>query len=419
MAQTDVAARARRATSRLLAGVAAALAAFWPQIATAEVPPGHPSLAASSQSMATAPEDFSKVDPSLAPGTIVVEVRDQADRPLPGALVTLEGAPQSSARPSPVIHRSDQEAVARFDGLDTGNPRSYVVSVSSASGGSADATYGTQPFLLDARHGHRIRVHVFPVTNRLEDTLIGIQGMVYLELGDDALGTNVFFQVYNLGLATWRPSGVVVDLPNGYASFQSETDGSKPGFDEVVGRGARMRGFFSPGQHDTQFRFQIPYSTDGSLALSLTLPPHVGRLRVLSESAPGLQFGVSGFPDPVIDQDRSGRRVLATDRVLAKGDAPLDRITITIRHVPKSLRGATWLVLVAAMIMISGIVLGYRMRQGRLAADDLAKARSRLAEEITALDDARAQGVIGAGGYDRVRSLLLDALGEIVARKER
>jgi hypothetical protein len=395
------------------------LASISPRSAWAALPPGHPSVAPSAQLPTAAPEDLSEVDPSLAAGTILVLVRDHTGDPLPGAKVTLKIAPQSSAaapRPRETIVRADNEALARFVGLDTGSDTSYEVSVASASPGSTDATYGTEPFALDPRHGQRVRLHVYPVTTKLEDVQIGMQGMVYLELGDDALGVSLFLQVFNLGRVTWKPLDFVVDLPEGYASLRTGGDATKPGFDEVDGRGVRMRGPFGPGQHDIDVHFQIPYASDGSSTLSFALPPHVGRLRIVSEAAPGMRLSVPGFPDPELEHDRTGRRVLVTDRELGKGEPPFGHFSITLGGIRSSSRGAPWFFLIAAAIMLVGIVLAYRMHRDRSASSDLVQARSRLVEEIVSLDDAHARGVIGTGAYNRLRHTLLDVLGQLLER---
>jgi hypothetical protein len=255
-----------------------------------------------------------------------------------------------------------------------------------------------------------------PPAGAREEARVAMLGLVYLELGDDGLGVNVFLQVFNLGRATWTPSNIVVELPPGYESFQTEVDAAKPGFDEVARRGAVFRGSFAPGQHDTQFRFKIPYSTDGSLSFGMTLPPQVARLRVVSDAAAGMQLDVPGLPEPAIDTDRSGRPILFTEREHAQGDAPFDKLTITLRQIPMPMGGGSWLVAAAIAIMLSGVVVAYRMRRDRVASWDLDQARSRLVDEIAVLDDARAKGVIGASGHDRMRRLLLEALGRILAR---
>jgi hypothetical protein len=414
--------KAGRCALVLVAIATFVLASISPRSAWAALPPGHPSVASSAQLPTAAPKDLSEVDPSLAAGTLLVQARDQTGEPLPGAKVTLKITPRSStaaARPRDTIVRADNEGLARFVGLDTGGDTSYEVSVSSASPSATDATYGTDPFALDPRHGQRVRLHVYPVTNRLEDVQIGMQGMVYLELGDDALGVTLFLQVFNLGRVTWKPLDFVVDLPEGYASLRTGGDAMKPGFDEVDGRGVRMRGLFGPGQHDINVHFELPYAAGGSSILSMTLPPHVGRLRIVSEAAPGMRLSIAGFPDPEIDHDRSGRRILVADREIGKGDAPFGRLSIALSGIPTSSHGAPWFASIAAVIMLAGIVLAYRMHRVRPGSSDLVQARSRIVEEIISLDDVHARGAIGAVAYNRLRHTLLDALGQVLEGNEK
>jgi hypothetical protein len=406
--------RSRRFPLLVAGAVAMAFVAVLTRHASAAQPPGHPTVAATAQEPAGAPEDVSAVDPSLAAGTILVEVRGPADELLPATSVTLRSVPRSPTKAGQhrdTIARTDGTSTARFTGLDTSDAASYEISAASVVSGASSAL---GPFDLDARHGQRVRLHLFPASNRLDDARIAIQGVVYAELEDEALGVDVFFQVFNLGRVTWRPSNVVVDLPQGFSALQVERDSEKPGFDEVAGIGAKLRGPFPPGQRDAQLRFKIPYSNDGSLSFTIRLPPHVGRLRVVSEAAAGMQLSAAGFPDPVVDRDRSGRRILSTDREVTDGDHALENVTVTLHNVPGSTRASVWLFGTTVAIMLAGIFLASRTRAERDASADLELAKSRLAEEIAALDEALAQGLIGTLGHERIRRLLLNALGQIL-----
>jgi hypothetical protein len=406
---------------RLVAFTVAALGVVWSHVVPAALPVGHPSVDGASQRSTAAPKDLSLVDPTLAPGTIRVEVLGQAASPVAGAAVSLRAFARSSAKAIPLPDRSartDKTAVVFFDGLATGDSTSYEVSVSSPAAGTGTATYRSGPFTLDAQHGQHVRLYLFPVTSRIEDALIGMQGLFYLELEDDALGVNAIFEVYNIGLVTWQPLDVVLDLPQGYSSFQSDAGPARGGFEELAGRGAELRGSFAPGQQDARFRFRLPYPANGSLNFSMTLPPHIGRLRVMSETAEGLALGVDGLPEPVIDVDDSGRRVLSTERELAKGDPPLTRLAISLDHIPGLSRSAPWSFAMTFAVMLGGLFLAYSLRHSRLARGDLLQARSRLVDEVAVLDEARRRGIIGAEGYDLLRQVLLDALGRILTHIE-
>jgi len=76
------------------------------------------------------------------------------------------------------------------------------------------ATYAAFPFQLDLHNGQRVRIHVYPVTGRIEEAMThGCQDDRRSE--DDALQLTERFQVYNFGAVTWVPNNVVINLPPG------------------------------------------------------------------------------------------------------------------------------------------------------------------------------------------------------------
>ncbi len=78
--------------------------------------------------------DKSDVDESLPPGTIVVEVRDKADQPLPRTDVTLGILQQSVAKGESrkrTNRQADESGTVRFDGLEARRPRSRLLRFSS------------------------------------------------------------------------------------------------------------------------------------------------------------------------------------------------------------------------------------------------------------------------------------------------
>jgi len=279
---------------------------------------------------------------------------------------------------------------------------------------SQTASAGPAP--TPAAAGKTSRTESYPITTRLDDTLIGMQGVVYLELGDDALGVSAFFQIFNLGASSWMPSNIVIDLPRGFTSLKVDQAPGKPGFDEIPGLGVRLVGTYAPGQHDTHFRFQMPYSSTGSLAFSISLPPRTGQVRVIAEATPGTKLAVSGFPKPVMDRDPSGRRVLSTDRTLAKGEGPLRTLDIMLTGMPAHARVGWWLLAFAVAILATGIAAAFRMHRTHFSNDDLLQARFLLTGQIIELDDAHDHGMITTAEHDELRRLLLDALGSTLDR---
>ncbi|HMI83152.1 MAG TPA: hypothetical protein VK550_03610, partial [Polyangiaceae bacterium] len=353
------------------------------------LPPGHPPQRGSGRGMQpeTPPEDTSGKDDSLPPGSIVVEIRDKSDAAVPRADVTLGILQQSVAKGESrrrTTQKADENGNTRFDNLERGGGIAYRISVPWTGGGDGDsATYAAPPFQLDLHHGQRVRVHVYPVTSRVEDTLLGMQGVVYLELKDDVIQVDEIFEVFNLGSTTWVPSNVIVDLPRGFRAFNAQRDMSDVGFDVVAERGAKMRGTFGPGQHQAQFRYQIPYEGGESAKIALSLPPRVIRMRVIAEASKTMTLRVDEFPSAVSDANQRGTRVLLTERQARPGDLPLTHLAITLDNIPTE-GSAKWMtVAISAATLAFGIYLASEQEKAKSAASQLGgkdteRARARL-----------------------------------------
>jgi hypothetical protein len=251
--------------------------------------------------------------------------------------------------------------------------------------------------------------------------MLGMDGIVYMELKDDVVQFDELFRVYNLGAVTWVPTDVVVTLPAGFKGFVAQKEMSDAGWDEAPGRGAKLRGTFGPGQHETHFRYQVPYSGDEAIEFSTSLPPHVARMRVMAEASKGMTLHVTDFPPSVTDRNQSGQRILLTERQLRAGEAPPSRLRMALDNIP--IEGpAKWVATaIATATVLFGIYLAFEQEKGkpkaqrRLTDYDADRARARLVAEIAELDKARAAGELGPKAYERIRSVLVDALARLMA----
>jgi hypothetical protein len=361
----------------------------------------------------------------LPPGTIVVELRDKNDAPVPHADITLGILQQSVAKGESrrrTVQKTDGGGTTRFDNLERGAGIAYRISVPWNEGVKEGATYAAPPFQLDLHHGQRVRLHVFPVSNRVEDTLLGMQGIVYLELRDDVVQVDELFQVFNMGTSTWVPSDVIIDLPRGFKAFNAQREMSDTGFDVVPDRGAKMRGTFSPGQHEVKFRYQVPYEGEESVNVALSLPPRVIRMRVIAEASKTMTLKVADFPSSVSDANQRGQRVLLTERQARPGELPLNRVSITLDNIPTE-GSARWItVAITAATIGAGIYFALEQEKKKGARDqqlaghrETEQARARLVAEIAALDAASSAGEIGPQAYARIRQALIDSLAHILA----
>jgi hypothetical protein len=387
------------------------------------LPPGHPSTQAPTQAPALAqgrlPQDTSDVDNSLPAGVIIVEARDAQDKPVPGVSVTLGILQQSVAKGESrrrVVRQVDENGVTRFDGLEPGGDVAYRVTIPFGSD-NEPATYAALPFRLDLHAGQRVRVHIYPVTHDVAETLIGMEGILYIELKDDALQFDEFFRIYNLSAVTWVPHGVVITLPKGFKAFNTDREMSDTGFDEAPKEGAKLRGTFTPGQHDAHFRYQIPFEGDDSVDFTLTLPPHVAQMRVIAEASKTMTLRADGFGNSVSDRNQRGQRVLVVERKVRSGEPALARIHVSLDNIP--IEGTTKWVAIGIAAATVGLGLYLAMRQASSApkqvdAQDSERARSRLVAEIAALERARRAGDVGPSAYARIHAALIDALARLL-----
>lgn len=395
------------------------------------LPPGHPPTEGrpSPGPLAAIPQSGSTTDPQLPAGTIVVEVLDGEGKPMPGVDITLGILEQSVSKGESrrrVMGKADENGIARFEGLQTGSGVSYRVSVSSPVPVEGKpplvATHDAPPFQLDLQAGERVRLHVFPATTSLQDALVGLRAMLYVEVKDDALQVEQAFTVFNLGNKTWVPDDIVVGLPEGFRAFFAPQQMTGMGFDQVAGRGARLRGTFPPGQHDVSFRYQVPWDGSSTVALPLQLPPHVAQMSIVSDAAQGMRLSVSDFPPAEQAVAMNGQRILVTERQLRPGDTPLDRIEIRLENLPGPGPGR-WIALgLAAMAVAGGLSVALRRREPTAKdraelEQDAARARERLFEELLALEKAREAGEIGPKTYEQVRAMLVDALARLLPAK--
>ena len=391
---------------------------------TEGLPPGHPPARGSAPATVPEqpPEDSSEKDNSLPPGTIVVELRDRTDAPVPRTDVTLGILQQSVAKGESrrrTIQKGDENGTTRFENLERGGGIAYRISVPWTGSEGESATYAAPPFQLDQHHGQRVRLHVYPVTSRVEDTLLGMQGIVYIELKDDVVQVDEIFEVFNLGTTTWVPSDLVIELPRGFRAFNAQRDMSDVGFDAVAERGAKMRGTFGPGQHQAQFRYQVPYEGGESTQVALSLPPRVIRMRVIAEASKTMTLRVDDFPNAVSDANQRGTRVLLTERQARAGDLPFSRLSITLDNIPTE-GSAKWVtVAITAATLAFGIYIAREQEAkealARAGEKDTERARTRLVAEIAALDAAAKAGEIGPQAHARIRQALIDSLARVMA----
>jgi len=376
---------------------------------------------------AAPPRDESAPAPDLPKGTIEAVIVTPDNQPMASADVRLgvmfqrisEGESRSER-----FGRTNAEGRVRFDGLTNGSDYSYRVTFKSGP-----AEYASAPFPL-GDNGQRVLLHIFPVTQSIDNALVGMRSFVYIEPRDDVFVFEILYRVFNVGTVTWVPDNVVVRLPAGFKAFSAQRGMTDVMLEAVEGEGARLKGTFTPGQHDVSARFQMPKDADTSVSFRLGTLPRLAELRVIAEASAQMHLEVDGFETPQVSANQQGKRVLVTRKLLERGNELSNGFTITLSGLPVPGYGR-WVAVALALAFV-GVGLGaargmLRLDSSQNKTQDLARARELLLEELVDVERQRNQGDLGPKAYADARRVLLnalarlgrDALETVVPRKKR
>jgi hypothetical protein len=381
----------------------------------APLPPGHPTTPAghgdaskgAAPGMFEPPADTESEDPALPKGTIVVELHDAENNVLPGIETTLGILHQSVAKGESREHKilnSDPRGRSRFDGLETGSGIAYRVTVVRDG-----ATFAALPFQLPEARGMHVVLHVYPVSRDIQDALIVLQGIVFVEVKDDRIQVEQVYTVFNIGKVTWLADDVVMKLPPTFTALSSQQSMSDQGVDSVDKVGGRIHGTFSPGRHELHFHWQLPYAGEKDVDFEVGLAPHVAVLQAMAGAMPGVRLSVAGFPDAQAKTDARGQRVLVTEKQ-ARRDEPWSSIHVKLEGLPTPGPGRYVASGLAFMLVSAGLVFvfGGGGKPSRGSQDK--GRRAQLLAELLDLENARKAGDVGPKTYERARRDLIDAI---------
>lgn len=381
------------------------------------LPPGHPTPGAV---QADPEEDAVMPSPELPVGSIRVKLVGADGKPLPGTDLKLgvqfnkiaEGEKKTEQRA-----KTDRDGIALFSGLATGADFNYRV---YANNGPAE--YASEPLQLRGDNGLSVLLHVYPVTRNIQEASIGAIVFVYVETRDDVFQFEVLARYGNRSRVSWVPEDARMSLPEGFKAFKSGEAMGDVRFEEDPGRGAKLRGTFSPGQQSASFRFQVPRHGESTASFRIGLPPHVGEARFIAEAAPSMELDVEGFEKTQTDASpQTGQRVLVTRRVAGRGQSSgLNGFTAQLSGIPTPGWGR-W---VAALIASGLALLGFAAFRGKVGSEtqaelqerDAARAKRVLLDEVVDLTRARQQDRVGPSTYESARRALVDALSRVVSQ---
>ncbi len=363
------------------------------------------------------PPDGAEADPSLAPGTIVISIRNADDVPLEGVDLVLGILHNSVAKGESRERkeaRTDGTGSATFTDLGVGQAHQYHVTSTVGPG-----TFEVPPFQLTDKVGMRVVLHLYEVTEDVSRMRVAMRGTLSVSLKEDVMAVDVTYNIFNVSPSAWL-ADVEIPLPKGYRAFNTSEEMSGALKVLPTEHGAVLRGTIPPGQSDVGFRFHVPLSGDEAQDVEFSLFPHTLQTQVAVEASKKMRLSVEGFPPAQFQHTQDGRSYLFATRSLQAG--PIDHFKATIGGLPT--RGPGSWIAVALAALAVGTAFGYRaIRVGRTdisedAYQDLIEARETLIEEIKTLERAHLRGTVGPKTHARARTLLTDALARIMIQLE-
>jgi hypothetical protein len=383
---------------------------------TTAMPMNHPRVEQkATQNLFRPPPDTSDEDPKLAPGTIIVELRDALNNVLPNKTVQLGIIHQSVAKGDSREHlqqNTGTDGTTTFAQLESSAGTAFRVTVKAD-----DATFAARPFNLPHDHGMHVVLHVYPVMHELPQTLqVGSRAIVYVEVKDDRIQIQERVDVFNGTPAAFVPHDLVLRLPENFTALNSQQQMSDIGVEPVPHEGARLHGTFVPGENSVVFSWQLPYANEPSLDIDLGLPPAARQVLVRAAAAPGMRLEVPTFREAVAQVSEEGQRELVTGRQTNDNEAPLRKVTIKLSDLPTP--GPTRLIgtALAAMGIVAGIWVTTQTRK-RSNKAGVKRDRERILQEVEDLEHAHARGDIGPKTYERARRELVDELASVLAAR--
>ncbi len=391
-----------------------------PAPAQAPLPAAHPPVAGhpGSEGPAAPAQDAVVPAPEVPAGTIVVRLVNEHGAPLANTEVKLgilfqkiaEGEQRSEQRQT-----TNEQGLARFSGLAQTSDFSYRVSARSGP-----AEYASEPIQLKGDAGVIALLHVYPVTHDVQQLSIGSIGYVYVETRDDVFQFEVLFRYQNRSRVTWVPQDARMTLPTGFKAVKAGESMGDTRFEEDPGRGVKLLGSFSPGQHSVSFRFQVPRNEESAASFNFGLPPQVAEVRFIAEAAPSMELDVEGWEKPVSDVNQNGQRVVVTRRQARRGEGAITSFSASLSGIPTPGSGRWIAVLIASALAAVGFA-AFRGRvgletQADLQDRDAVRAHDMLLAELVELERARAADRIGPTTYENARRVLVEALSRIVSQ---
>ncbi|MCZ6807402.1 MAG: carboxypeptidase-like regulatory domain-containing protein [Deltaproteobacteria bacterium] len=344
-----------------------------------------------------------ETDTELPPGTIAVEVVDEAGEPVPQAAVRLGVMEQSGGRQSEACVTND-EGRCLFEELATDSAHSYRVNVPYDG-----ARYSSTPFRLDSKAGQRVRINRLPTTTN-DQRVFQVLGRTMVEFKDDRAHVTQEVRLTNLGDATYvfPDGGLTIRLPEGAKAFDSRpmmTDQRVSRTDE----GLEISGSLPPGRATLTWEYDVPFE-GSTLTLEQAVPFRTMEYQVISDHIDGMTLEVEGFLVARIHEG-ADRRFLVAGLMRRPGDPRIDPLRIHIRGIPGGGPLPHLAVALAFVFLVLGLIFVFRPSdESQVLAKARTERRKELLDEIAALEAERKADRIGPTFYEHRRRELTDEL---------
>jgi hypothetical protein len=364
--------------------------------------------------------------PDLAPGEIEVRLSSNEPDLIDSQEIKLAVSKQSIAQGnsnSEVKDKTNIGGMVRFENQPTATDYLYTVTANVAG-----AQYSSPQFQFRAggTGGLRVLLPVYKASSDVNGILILSRSLVAIIPQDNLFSIDFLLRLENYSDTAWVPDKsdqqARLVLPEGAKAITIKEDSGDARFEKDGDGAIRLAGTFAPGQHDLMMRFHL--DSKGDSARNLTFPSgvHLGSMRVLLDSAPGMALRVEGFSDPVETRNGDGQRRLISSRdfLSEKVRAP-DKIEVHITGIPTPAAGKNVAVSIAGVIAVGGLVASigrFRSRtpaRSQLSKEDRDRAGELLLEELIRLEQAFKHGEIGRKTHEAAKRQLLEAYARLGA----
>ena len=363
--------------------------------------------------------------PDLAPGEIEVRLSSNETDLIDNEEVKLSVSKQSIAQgnsSSDITDKTNLGGIVRFQNQSTETDHLYTVTANVAG-----AQYSSPQFQFRAGGGGlRVLLPVYKASSDVNGILILSRALVAIIPQDNLFSIDFLWRIENYSDTAWVPDKADQQarlvLPEGAKAITIKEDTGDARFEKDGDGAIRLAGTFAPGQHDLMMRFHLDSTGDSSRNLSFPSGVHLGSMRVLLDSAPGMALRVEGFSDPVETRNADGQRRLISSRDFLgeKVRAP-EKIEVHITGIPTPAAGKNIAVSIAGVIAVGGLMASigrFRSRtpaRSQLSKEDRERAGELLLEELIRLEQAFKHGEIGRKTHETAKRQLLEAYARLGA----